>query len=1091
MTLYGSNKYLVFSFAYALFIIYGSLVPLDYQPKPVDIAWHIFQQTPYLKLGATSRADWIANIILYIPLTFFLAASFIHEQISPFRLAITITLILFAGLGLAFTIEFFQLFFPPRTVSQNDLIAETLGCVIGLVLWFSYGKRITTLQNSIKIGGQKAFLASAIIYTTSYLLISFFPYDFVTSFQELHSKITSGKDAFFLSSKCTNLVRCTVKLLSETLLAIPLGMFFSFLLRWHPQRLFAVMLMGFILGIIIETIQLFLVSGIAQGISIFTRTIGVGLGERLYTIIKKRENFFQSIKIRKVIVFAFIPYVLMLAILNGWSFSAKPNFLDGIDKIASINWLPFYYHYYTSESVALMSLLSNIFMYTPVGIGFWLWNNFPQYKHNHSVKITAGLTAGTLAFFIEASKLFLTNKHPDPTNILISFVSATLAYSACGLIAQWFHQPEPTKESERNLSTNKTDLRQSTIQTTTSQYLKGNILNKIISALILIFLFWKVLNYPGKSLLLLTSLIVYSALLYKYKNVWLIVIPALIPLADFTPYTGQFFFPEINYFILLTFAANIALKRYAHPFYYFKTPIILLLLAFIVLYLLSLLKGLFPLPSVDDNAFSNYYSHYNSFRVGQGVLWAFLFLPFLSYQVQQSNRAKELFSYGILIGLTGVAVSAIWERFLFPGLFNYMSDYRITATFSSMHTGGGHIDTYIALSLPFIAILFKKTKHYLLGISLFLLSVYVLMVTFSRGLYIAFLTQIIVLTIFLIVSRQKHTSSIKHKTLLIPLFLITIAAIVFPVFEGSYIQERFSKINQDKQIRTNHWKDALQMMDQNFTTYALGMGIGTYPRTYFWNNSENTTPATYSIIQEKGNKILRLGSGDSLYMEQIIKILPNTQYHLSIIFRGNTPNSSITIPICEKSLLYSFRCQWITLHSKAGKNQWTNINRQIDLHSIGDNIGTTLGSLSKRPVKLILYNGNKNSIIDIKEIKLLDSNYNNIIHNGDFSNGIDHWFFSTDNHLPWHIKNLWVALIFDQGWLGAVIFFTLLLYALIHQFKLLQRHDFYAAILLTSIIGFLVVGTVVSPFDAPRISLLFFLIFFLALLDTNKTLEQQ
>jgi hypothetical protein len=52
---------------YALFVVYGSLVPLDFHPRPLADAWAAVQQIPYLRLGITSRADWVANILLIYP----------------------------------------------------------------------------------------------------------------------------------------------------------------------------------------------------------------------------------------------------------------------------------------------------------------------------------------------------------------------------------------------------------------------------------------------------------------------------------------------------------------------------------------------------------------------------------------------------------------------------------------------------------------------------------------------------------------------------------------------------------------------------------------------------------------------------------------------------------------------------------------------------------------------------------------------------------------------------------------------------------------------------------------------------------------
>jgi len=192
-----SSKILYFTLVYTLFIIYGSLVPLDYQSISFAEALHSFSQIQYLRLGAASRADWIANIVLYIPLTFSLAAIFISTEKTRLKIIFNSTIILICSITLATTIEFYQQFFPPRTVSQNDLIAETIGSVIGLVLWLSYGQRFTKLYSHIIQGGKNALLASSVIYGLSYLTLSFFPYDFVTSYQNYKTSSQMGQMHFF------------------------------------------------------------------------------------------------------------------------------------------------------------------------------------------------------------------------------------------------------------------------------------------------------------------------------------------------------------------------------------------------------------------------------------------------------------------------------------------------------------------------------------------------------------------------------------------------------------------------------------------------------------------------------------------------------------------------------------------------------------------------------------------------------------------------------------------------------------------------------------------------------------------------------
>ena len=48
---------------YVFFVVYGSLVPLQYKAIPLNEAWAAFQNIPFLQLGVESRADWVANAI--------------------------------------------------------------------------------------------------------------------------------------------------------------------------------------------------------------------------------------------------------------------------------------------------------------------------------------------------------------------------------------------------------------------------------------------------------------------------------------------------------------------------------------------------------------------------------------------------------------------------------------------------------------------------------------------------------------------------------------------------------------------------------------------------------------------------------------------------------------------------------------------------------------------------------------------------------------------------------------------------------------------------------------------------------------------
>jgi hypothetical protein len=128
---------------------------------------------------------------------------------------------------------------------------------------------------------------------------------------------------------------------------------------------------------------------------------------------------------------------------------------------------------------------------------------------------------------------------------------------------------------------------------------------------------------------------------------------------------------------------------------------------------------------------------------------------------------------------------------------------------------------------------------------------------------------------------------------------------------------------------------------------------------------------------------------------------------------------------------------------------------------------------SQRPVKLALYNGNLEAIVDVDNIRFETIGGDNLIQNGDFSNGLDHWFFTADSHLEWHLKSLPVSVIFDQGWFGLIAIFLFSILAIRRAAGRAWRGDLGAAALLASFSGFLVVGLFDTLIDAPRFLFLF------------------
>jgi VanZ family protein len=415
--------------AYLVFVIYGSLVPLDFHPRSLESALKEFSHIPYLRLGMDERADWVANLLLYIPLSYLLLGFAVGNGLV-FRQSF-FSLVVFAFcVGLSVTIEFTQLFFPPRTVSLNDIIAEILGSAIGIVLWWGSGRRMRRLLDLLLSQGRSAAYAGLILYAVAYLGFSLFPYDFLISAEEIHAKLASHYFHWLLAPEvCGGTLRCGAKLVAEAAAVAPLGLLFGFVSRKNGLRLLIVAAwIGFFLGLTIESLQFFLVSGVTLGASVLTRVVGMTAGAIVGEMSAQSTLWPLLYLLGPLMPIAIVLYTSLLAAVTWLGKGPVLSVDQGLNRLAEIYFMPFYYHYYTSESAAMTSLLGIVAMFFPVGAMFWIWRITRIREFAARGAIQVGFLSALIATILEIGKLFLGGARPDPTNVIIASSAAIAGF---------------------------------------------------------------------------------------------------------------------------------------------------------------------------------------------------------------------------------------------------------------------------------------------------------------------------------------------------------------------------------------------------------------------------------------------------------------------------------------------------------------------------------------------------------------------------------------------------------------------------------------------------------------------------------------
>lgn len=1038
-------------FIYATFVVYGSLVPFDFHPLPFDQAWVAFQKVPFLQLGVESRADWIANGVLYFPLGFLGVRAL---TCSEARLLPALASLIVAGL-LAFTIEFAQLSFPPRTVSQNDLLAEILGSLAGVGAAQFLGGWQFRWWHAWRTDAASVARLALQAYILGYLLFCFFPFDFLVSRQELVNKVGSGNLGWLFAlpeSSLTAWLRTLLQLLAEVVLTIPFG--FAIGSGHAPQQaLRRGVVGGAILGLTIEIGQIFIASGVSQGASLFSRAVGTGLGAWLGTGLKKGSLDILRNWLSRYFGQFLMFYIALLGFASGWVSHPWQGWEQASRSWGELHFLPFYYHYFTTEAAALTSLGSVVVIYAPLAILAWA---------NMASAGAAATLAATVALVMEAGKLFLVGIHPDPTNVLLAGVSVGLLTKG---LAIWERQ---RRQLERlvDLPTEDNQTVCSGVEASAGSESTPKIDIRIPAQpwliVLLIAIAWVSIGWPDYFWLVFAVVAAAAAATWWRPAALLVILPAAMPVFDFAPWSGRFFLDEFDLLCAACLAVGFARER-PQVFRKRLSGRALAFFAMVVSLLIGALVSCGGNFSFDMNSFSNYHSPFNGMRIFKGAFWAWLFVTMYRSLVGRQPAVGRLLHVGFASGLALTVLVVLWERLAMVAIFDFTTDYRVTGPFSVMNKGGAYIECFLAVGCAFIIIELASCRQRLLfwAVStLLVLAAYAMLVTYSRNGFAA-LAVTFFFGIFIAWRSLRRSPGAMLPTLL-TMGVITIVGGF--ALSGGFARERLDNTAHDLDIRLAHWRAALDLRDDGLVSTLLGEGLGRFPEKHFWQSRTEQRAAAYRVEPGDGNAFLRLAPGAPIYIEQIISPPVGQALELSINLRSAGAPPKLAVTLCRKTLLTADECEQVELTGIKAPGYWQNQYATLPPLPEPANLLAALV-----PVKISLVTPASGQVIDVDNASLrLPGSADYLTRNGSFARGMDNWFFATDVDPPWHIHSLPVALLFDLGWLGLAAALALLSVAVVGGVRALRCHQIEGMAAFVALLAFLVSGSLNTLIDEPR-----------------------
>ena len=338
---------------------------------------------------------------------------------------------------------------------------------------------------------------------------------------------------------------------------------------------------------------------------------------------------------------------------------------------------------------------------------------------------------------------------------------------------------------------------------------------------------------------------------------------------------------------------------------------------------------------------------------------------------------------------------------------------------------------------------------------------------------------------------QHRPARLWRKQALLVAGLLLVMAVVAALGGGSYLRDRVAGWKADGQTRLTHWRDGLHLL-HGAEQWLLGKGAGRFVSSNLYEGDRDAQIGDYRLRTDEAETYVALtggnhmlGRGEQFRLSQRIPAPAPGVVKLTLVSR-TAAEANLVLQICEKNLIYPDHCTSVEPQLKpaatagnatSGPAPW-----QTSQITLGDVPPLGGDWWAPRFVTFSIALNTRGARVDIARIAMQDAQGRPLLVNGDFNREMAHWFFSSDrHHLPWHIKNAALHVLFEQGLVGLALLGGAYLLALVRLSVGRGRDHPLAPAFVAALIGFGVVGAFDSLLDAPRIGFLFFTLLLLGL----------
>lgn len=414
---------------------------------------------PYVDHGSDQRSDWMGNLVMLVPLGFLVAgwlAADRHRSERPrperpldatgakygndedtasdggegeagaarpglsVASAIGAFLLCFAFILL---VKYGQLFFPPRTVTLNYVLAQSIGAIIGILLFGLLCSPLTRLHRDRN--RLESLRITLRIYTGLLIVFMLLPLDFALNADDLAAQF--GKlpgTVFGLSGEDRPLLVRLAVAVAGVLAVAPVGAMLTLVGRgrvYVGRSTSVVAWIGCFAMLAVYALTTLVISGTASLPAVITRTFGIALGSWLMHWLVRRDPDDVRRALGDLVPRAVPIYLLTLFGVNGLLSLDWSTPMAAAGELNRLGLLPLYNYYIVSKAQAAKNIVGHAAMYAPIGVMVW-----PRLA-NGGGKITALVLAAILSAIVETSRFLRPGLTPDINAVPLAAVSAWAA----------------------------------------------------------------------------------------------------------------------------------------------------------------------------------------------------------------------------------------------------------------------------------------------------------------------------------------------------------------------------------------------------------------------------------------------------------------------------------------------------------------------------------------------------------------------------------------------------------------------------------------------------------------------------------------